>query len=193
MSAERLRAACAAALAALALAASGCSNGSGSSDDSSAKGDDVSPTEQLLARPSSEQAATMYQGQLVRVRDALKKLAPDADWDDTPPIKTGGSLCRDPFGDVDGAQVFGLFTGGGGAIPDEDWDQAIKTTAAVLEREGYDRVHVTVNKPGLHEASFYGEYGNVVTISGQRSTSIDLADSGCFMSAEAQAAARSGQ
>lgn len=54
-----------------------------------------------------------------------------------------------------------------------------------MKSEGYDRVQVTVNKPGVHEATFFGQYGNMLTISGQRSTSIELDDSGCFLTTDA--------
>lgn len=172
------------------LVLSGCGSESSEAGDPSAKGDGMTPTEQLLARPTTEQAVAMYKDQLVRVRAALKKLAPDVAWDDGPPLRTRDNSCREPFGDVDGTGVFGYATGGGGAIPDQDWDQAIKTTAAILEKEGYDRVQVNVNKPGQHDVSFYGQYGSILTISGQRSTSIELDESGCFLSAEAHAAAK---
>lgn len=173
-----------------AVVLSGCASGTGSADDASAEGNGRTPVEQLLERPTAEQAEATYRQQLVRVRAALEELAPTVAWDGGPPQRTRDNACREPFSDVDGSGVFGYATGGGGAIPDEDWDRAITITGDVLETEGYDRVQVTFNKPGLHDVSFYGRYGSILTISGERSTGIDLLDSGCFLTAEAHAAAQ---
>lgn len=176
----------AAALAAVILLG-GCSNNGGAGTDPTAK-DDMTPTEQLLARPTAEEAATMYKDQLIRVRAALKELAPDIAWSTQTPGDDGESACQDPFGQVDGSTTFGFATGGGGAIPDDDWEQAVQITRRVLEPDGYDRVTITVDKPGQHQVSFTGRYGAVLTIGSERSTDLSVAG-GCFLSPEAHAAA----
>lgn len=155
--------------------------------DPSAK-DDMTPTEQLLARPTTEQANETYKDQLVRVRDALAKLAPDVEWEKQRPEVSGGSSCGEPYDRVDGNSSADFLVLGAGAIPDEDWDQAIAVTAKVLAADGYDKSSVTVNKPGQHSASFYGPYGTEITIAGQRSTTIQLLG-GCFLGADEHSAA----
>lgn len=161
----------------------GCSNHDGGRTDPTAK-DDMTPTEQLIARPTAEEVAQTYSDQLVRIRSALRGLAPDVEWDNGAPVDAGGSGCAHPFDGVDGTTTASLVTGGAGAIPDEDWDRAVALTRRLLEPDGYDRTEVTVDRPGQHAASFFGPYGAEISLSGQRNTSIGVSG-GCFLTAEA--------
>lgn len=164
----------------LVLALGGCGS-TGAGTDPTAK-DDVSPLEQLAARPTAEQAAAYLSEQIVRIRAALEELVPNVEWGEDPPSTDGESLCRDPFSTVRDATALGLGVLGGGAIPDKDWDQATEITREILEPEGYDEMTVVANKPGEHDVAFTDGYGSTITIGGQVSTTID-ASSGCFLKA----------
>lgn len=147
-------------------------------------------TKQLLARPDADQAKAMYVDQLTRVREALEKIAPNVSWSEQPPTPSRQNLCATSEGETEDAISFGYSTGGGGAIPDEDWDQAVKAAMDVLRPGGFTKVNVLADNPGHHEVAFLGRYDSVITLSGDQSTVLSLTSSGCFLTAKAHAAAR---
>lgn len=183
MSGARVRQAGAAACAALVLlVGTGC----GTDDDGGTDVDDPSSTstakatDELRSRPSYDEAGRGYQQLLTRVRAALAEVAPGVAWDTATPARGSETLCRAPFDDVEGARAANYATGGGGAIPDEDWPRAVRAVQEVVAPEGYGEPEVQADEPGRHAVSFYGPYREELLLTGQRSTSVTVLG-GCFL------------
>jgi hypothetical protein len=141
------------------------------------------PQAEIAARPAWPEAETEYQRLLTDVRSRLAELAPEVAWDDTTPARTTESGCSGPLGTVDGATSRNYNTGGGGAIPDDDWDRVVEVVREVVEPEGYDRFAVIVDEPAQHSVSFYGPRDAELVVSGRQSTTISLRG-GCFLDPE---------
>lgn len=138
------------------------------------------PRAELASRPSWPEVEPEYQRLLTDVRSRLAELAPEVAWDDTTPARTTEGGCSGPLGTVDGATSRNYNTGGGGAIPDGDWDRVVEVVREVVEPEGYDRVAVIVDQPAQHSLSFYGPRDAELVVNGGQSTTISLRG-GCFV------------
>lgn len=133
--------------------------------------------ETMQQRPDLAAAEQEYHDLLAAMLDRLAELAPDVAWGEGTPATMGETICEDDG--VQDGRSRNYSTGGGGAIPDEDWARVPEVVAEVLEPAGFEEYAVIVDRPGQHSVSFYGPYGAELKISGQRSTTILLLG-GCF-------------
>lgn len=131
-------------------------------------------------RPTWTDAEPSYQELLVAVRTRLSEMAPAVEWDDQVPEALTEASCDE----VEGGTKRNYGTGGGGAIPDEDWGQVPEVVSEVVEPEGFEEFAVVVDEPGRHSISFYGPHGAELVVGAEQSTTVTLYG-GCFVDPEA--------
>jgi hypothetical protein len=113
----------------------------------------VDPRQQLMNRPSYEQAETTYLALLDRLRTEITTLAPTLTWRQPEPTAER-SGCYPPFDRLDGAES-GIYGAGvaDGNIDDTTWPKVVAAIEAILREEGFTQTVVLQDQPGEHNVS----------------------------------------
>ena len=121
--------------------------------------------QQLESRRSEAEAQRDNLALLAEVRTALSAVNPSLAWRTPEPVVDSGSLCKEPFDQVEGAGTLNLTSGGAlGAISDADWPRAWAAVKEVAAKRGYGDEHTLKDEPGGHQMSVYDEDGSELSV-----------------------------
>ncbi|MGL4175571.1 MAG: LppA family lipoprotein [Dermatophilaceae bacterium] len=116
----------------------------------------VDTRNELMTRPSFEQAEAEYLDLLARVRAVIDQRAPQLEWVEPEPSRAERGGCGRPFHLLYDAES-GIYRAGGeyatGAIDDTTWPGLLDAVLDLLATEGFTRPILLQEKPGDHEVS----------------------------------------
>ncbi|MER5389938.1 LppA family lipoprotein [Saccharopolyspora sp. NPDC002686] len=125
---------------------------------SSFEGNEAEQREELLRRPSMEEASARYLEMLGRMRDALTAEFPSLQWVQDDDLRSSG--CPEfPAYRSDGAsQTLGLWSANGN-LPDDQWPRAQQIAEDVSREYGFGPVRTIVSRPSDHQVVGFDQYG----------------------------------
>lgn len=145
--------------------------------------------QQLMQRPDIDQAAARYEEMYRKVRQVLSRPPLGSDWKQTG--EPGRAGCGSEFGaiNVDGrsdAEHRGLGTWTAeGAVPENEWSQAVSRVRQVVQGYGFNAGHDIVASKGDHEIVFRDQYAAELNFGTAVNTTL-LLMTGCHLTAAAK-------
>jgi predicted LppA-like lipoprotein len=141
---------------------------------------------QLMKRPSLEEVTTRYQQMQQDIATALADTLGPPQWVQDDPTG-GGSLCGREFNDLGSdARTKSLpMLSRHAAIPDDQWDQAVRIAETIARRNGFNQTVVIVDRPGQHTVDFKNEWGGRFGLDSGAHSVLSV-QTGCHLTEEAQ-------
>jgi hypothetical protein len=141
----------------------------------------------LTQRPDIEEATEQWLALIDEVQQALRTTFGLPEWVAYKEDPIGRAGCGFDFPDIGGDGETRQIDGGysEAPIPDENWDEAVTTVAAIAEKYGFTKYERMNDRTGYHDLDYLHPDGSRLLLGTQKNTTLAIS-SGCHLTAAAK-------
>lgn len=136
--------------------------------------------DELMALPSAEDAAPVYEELAHEIREELNAAVGDLVWDVEGPTLTTGSVCNGPYERLEGRSVTVRSSVPGQTLEGAEWLRAVETVRTVAEPHGFVGEITVAAQPDGRQVVLTADRGSFIRIYSSSSFGVTI-QSGCLL------------